>query len=81
MANDLITTSGNPFLRAADQLRAKGAIDRKAILQEAPPIRSVRARLNFIPDSDLLHAMIDRALQALGKGRYLDRGSILNLVV
>ena len=79
MANDLISTNNNPFLRAADQLRSKGTIDRKAIADTAP-VRT-RARLNFIPDMDLLSAMIDRALEALSKGRYLDRGSILNLVV
>jgi hypothetical protein len=80
MANDMINTSGNPFLRAADQLRTKGAIDRKTIIDQAPPVRA-KARLNFIPDSDLLHAMIDRALEALSKGLRLDRGAILNIVV
>lgn len=79
MANQLITTS-NPFLRAAEQLRAKGEIDRKAIAEEAP-IRSSRARLNFIPDGETLHAMIERALSALSKGRIFDRGAILNLMI
>lgn len=79
MANELITTN-NPFLRAADQLRAKGKIDRASIVEE-PARRSTRARLNFIPDSDTLAAMIDRALEALGKGRIWDRGAILNLVI
>lgn len=81
MANALITTSGNPFLRAADQLREKGSIDRKAVIADAPPVRSTRARLNFIPDMDMLSEMVDRALSALSKGRIFDRGSILNLLV
>jgi hypothetical protein len=82
MANNLITTSNNPFLRAADQLREKGKIDRKAILEETPiPTRSSRARLNFIPDGDTLMGMIDRAVSALSKGRIFDRGAILNLLV
>ena len=79
MANTLIT-SGNPFLRAAAQMQHTGQIDRKVIAEEAP-IRSTRARLNFIPDGNTLSAMIDRALSALGKGRIFDRGSILNLLV
>lgn len=80
MANDLIS-SGNPFLRAADQLRSKGTIDRAAIIEQAPPTRATRARLNFIPDSDTMSGMISRALDALSRGRFWDRGSILNLVV
>lgn len=82
MANDLISTSRNPFIRAADQLRATGNIDRKAAIEMEPlPAKSTRARLNFIPDSDMLYAMIDRALAALSKGRIFDRGAILNLLV
>lgn len=83
MANELVTTSRNPFIRAADQLKATGSIDRKAALPEpeALPTRSTRARLNFIPDGDLLRQMIDRALSALSKGRIFDRGAILNLLV
>lgn len=83
MANDLVTTSRNPFIRAADQLRATGSIDRASALPAAQelPVRSTRARLNFIPDGDLLRQMIDRAVSALSKGRIFDRGAILNLLV
>lgn len=82
MANDLISTSRNPFIRAADQLKATGTIDRAAALPapDDAPTRSTRARLNFIPDSDMLRQMIDRALSALSKGRIFDRGAILNLL-
>lgn len=82
MANELITTSRNPFLRAAEQLRTTGTIDRKSAVELEPlPSKSTRARLNFIPDGDMLYAMIDRALSALSKGRIFDRGAILNLLV
>jgi hypothetical protein len=76
-----VSTSGNPFIRAAEQLRSTGAIDRAAITQQAPPARASRARLNFIPDGDTLSALIARGLDALRQGRIWDRGSILNLVV
>ena len=78
MANELITTS-NPFLRAAGQLRTKGTVDRAAATE--PVQRSVRARLNFIPDNDMIATLVDRALEALSKGRIWDRGAILNLTV
>lgn len=83
MANELVTTSRNPFIRAADQLKATGTIDRRTALPalEELPTKSTRARLNFIPDGDMLRQMIDRALSALSKGRIFDRGAILNLVV
>ena len=40
-----------------------------------------RARLNIIPDSEELSRLIDRALTALSKGIYWDRGSIINIVL
>ena len=40
-----------------------------------------RAQTNFIPSPDSLDNMINRAVEARGKGVYWDRGSILNLVV
>lgn len=44
----------------------------------APPHR---AQYNYIPSPDVLKNMIDRALEALAKGVYWDRGSIINLVL
>lgn len=44
----------------------------------APPHRAQR---NYIPSPDVLKNMIDRALEALSKGVYWDRGSIINLVL
>ena len=76
-----ISTSGNPFLRAADQLRTTGKLDRKDIIVDVAPSRSPRARLNFIPDDSMLGDMISRALAALSQGRIFDRGAILNLLV
>lgn len=40
-----------------------------------------RAQYNYIPPPDVLKDMIDRALEALAKGVYWDRGSIINLVL
>lgn len=44
-----------------------------------PP--SSRAHLNFIPSSDSLHTLINSAMEALRRGVYWDRGTILNLLV
>lgn len=44
----------------------------------APPHR---AQFNYIPSPDVLKTMIDRALEALSKGIYWDRGSIINLLL
>lgn len=43
--------------------------------------RSPRAALNFIPDSDLLASLITQARQALAKGLFWDRGSIVNILL
>ncbi len=43
-----------------------------------PPPRPPR---NFIPAPDVMQALIDRALAALARGMYWDRGSIINLVL
>lgn len=40
-----------------------------------------RAQSNYIPSPDVLRNMIDRALEALSKGVYWDRGSIIDLVL
>lgn len=40
-----------------------------------------KAQYNYIPSPDVLKNMIDRALEALSKGVYWDRGSIINLVL
>lgn len=43
--------------------------------------RRGRAALNYIPDPDQLQRLISRALEALSRGVYWDRGSILNIVL
>ena len=43
--------------------------------------RRGRAALNFIPSPEQLQLMISRALEALARGVYWDRGSILNIVL
>lgn len=40
-----------------------------------------KAQYNYIPSPDVLKNMIDRALEALSKGVYWDRGSIINIVL
>lgn len=40
-----------------------------------------RASLNIIPSPDELATLISRALTALSKGVYWDRGSIVNIVL
>ncbi|MGB1539999.1 MAG: hypothetical protein ACPG80_03480 [Rickettsiales bacterium] len=44
----------------------------------APPHR---AQFNYIPSPEVLKSMIDRALEALSKGIYWDRGSIIDIVL
>lgn len=41
----------------------------------------IRPRVNVIPSPEKLQEMIGNALQALKKGIFWDRGSILNLVI
>lgn len=43
-----------------------------------PPPRPVR---NFIPTQDVIDSLVQRALAALAKGIYWDRGSIINIVL
>ncbi|MEI7670271.1 MAG: hypothetical protein WCJ33_09325 [Pseudomonadota bacterium] len=49
--------------------------DRRELL---PPPRPKR---DFIPSEDLIDSLVERALAALAKGIYWDRGSIVNLVL
>jgi hypothetical protein len=49
--------------------------------EKARPQRSPRARLNIIPSPDEMAHLINRALDALSKGIYWDRGSIVNIVL
>ncbi|MES2984967.1 MAG: hypothetical protein V4735_07265 [Pseudomonadota bacterium] len=86
MADDLI--SGNTLLRAAERVRAKRAAEQAGgvaapitITQVKSTSAQVRARLNFIPNSDTLSSMIDNALGALSRGVRWARGSIVNLLV
>ena len=78
MANEIKT---NPLIEKAIAVR-------KAAAKEAlPPIEKVqnrntpKAALNYIPDSDSLTGLIDKALTALSRGVRWARGSILNLLV
>ena len=85
MANEPI--SGNTLLRAAEKVRAQreaaatGKVAEPIIITQVKTTSQVRARLNFIPDADALHGMIESALGALSRGVRWARGSIVNLLV
>ena len=46
--------------------------------EASPPPRPY---VNYIPEPDVLDDLIQRALHALSRGFYWDRGSIINLVL
>lgn len=76
----------NPFLRAAEDIRATGKVERRTIesaraAEKTPARRGPRALLNYLPDDSELARMIDGALTALSKGLRWDRGAIVNLLV
>jgi hypothetical protein len=73
--------SNNPFIRAASQLAATGAVTRPESKIEMRATRAVRAVINHFPDESELGEMIRHAITALGRGLYWDRGSIVNIVV
>ncbi|MCH2547647.1 MAG: hypothetical protein MK052_08575 [Alphaproteobacteria bacterium] len=58
--------------------RQRSQTHEKELRDYAPPHRAQR---NYIPTPDALKNMIDRALEALSKGVYWDRGSIINIVL
>ena len=85
MSNNPI--QNNSLARAAERVRAAREAERAGKVTNPSPIEpqkttsQVRARLNFIPDSDALNGMIGNALAALSRGVRWARGSILNLLV
>lgn len=74
-SSPLATTTSLPRLKDA---RARARTDESDYRKYAPPHR---AQHNYIPTPDVLKNMIDRALEALAKGIYWDRGSIIDLVL
>lgn len=55
--------------------RRREPVDRSKL---APP---ARAHVNFIPSSDALRTLVEKAVEAFSRGVTWDRGSILNLLV
>ena len=55
--------------------RGTTAIERSEF---SPPSRP---QANFIPSPTVLKELIDRALEALSRGIYWDRGSIINILL
>lgn len=60
--------------KSTDNSRAR-SYERHELL---PPARPPR---NFIPAPEDIEALLERAIAALAKGMYWDRGSIINLVL
>jgi hypothetical protein len=72
-------SGGNPFINQARQIAKTADV---AVSKPRPrPARSLRARLNFVPDAASLRHLIDQALQLVKSGRLLDRGAVLNLLI
>lgn len=79
--NSRISSSNTPVTTGVGRLadaRKRTKADDKELRDYAPPHR---AQYNYVPSPDVLKNMIDRALEALAKGVYWDRGSIINLVL
>ncbi len=85
MADDLIPS--NSLIRAAERVRkarAAGLVEAPVQPEKITVITTtgkVRARLNFLPNNDMLKEMVGQALTALSRGVRWARGSIINLVV
>jgi hypothetical protein len=73
--------SGNPFIRASQEILAKGDISETKAAMRPASTRSPRARVNLHPDDDTLFGMIEQALKALARGHFWDRGAIVNILV
>jgi hypothetical protein len=63
-----------PARKTADKSRTRN-YERHELL---PPPRPPR---NFVPADDVIDSLLERAIAALAKGIYWDRGSIINLVL
>jgi len=79
MTNNMIPSGNSGLERAIARAQAARKANKPAAKTETSSSR-VRARLNFIPDNDTLHEMVDQALSALSRGVRWARGSILNII-
>ena len=80
MANDMIPSGTSAFERAAARVQAARQAG-KPLAKSEIISGTVRARLNFIPDENTLHDLVDQALMAISRGVRWARGSILNIIV
>lgn len=71
--NAPLQPTGNPFVA-----RAQGV---DVVPRTQRPRRGPRATLNFFPSDGELADMVARALEALSKGIFWDRGAMVNLLV
>lgn len=69
--------TARPAVRKA--IADKPSDERQFARQELMP--PPRPRRNIVPDTMTMDALVKRALAALAKGIYWDRGSILNIVL
>ncbi len=76
LSNNLLRSLSNGAIRpAVNTPRSKDQAS------EQDSRRSPRAALNLIPSPDMLTSLIAQARQALAKGIFWDRGSIINIVL
>lgn len=78
--SDLLKLATNN-LPARIPARTAKKSEKDEALEKSKHYPKSRARLNIVPDSEALARLIDRALTALSKGVYWDRGSIINIVL
>ena len=79
MAEFIPTGLGGLGSRTVGRRRSTQTGSRSFDRQELyPPPRPPR---NFIPSQEIMEALIERALNALARGMYWDRGSIVNIVL
>jgi len=76
--SDFIPTGLGTILTPPDT-RVRRPVDRRSQREELRP--PPRPLTNFIPTTEAIQMLIERALTALSEGIYWDRGSIINLVL
>lgn len=79
--NTRITSTPLPIATTIKRPKDAGGRTRDEELDLSQYAPKRRADFNYIPSPDLLRSLIERALEALSKGVFWDRGSIINLLL